>query len=97
MWARWFSETTKGVFLDLLVRFTTTFFRFAHIFFISAASKFESSQRCSYFEIGAVLWVSRIWAFMKYFQMAGAVLEQRGHAIGTFEHGEDGVDSAATP
>jgi hypothetical protein len=96
MWARWFSETTKGGFLDFLVRFATTFFRFVHIFFISAASKFESSQRCLYFEIGAVLWFSWIWVFIKYFQMAGEVLEQRGHAIGTFEHGEDGDDSAAT-
>jgi hypothetical protein len=28
--------------------------------------------------------------------MAGAAFEQRGHAIGTFEQGEDGEDSAAT-
>jgi hypothetical protein len=36
MWARWFSETCKGGTFDFLVRFTTTFFRFAHSFFISA-------------------------------------------------------------
>ena len=36
---------------------------------------------------------------MKYFQTAGDVLEQRGHAIGTFEHrdGEEDEDSAAAP
>jgi hypothetical protein len=55
------------------------------------------ASKGSYFEIGADLWVSWKWAFIKYFQMAGAALEQRGHAIGTFEHGEDGEDSVATP
>ena len=93
MWARWSSETTKGGFFDFLVRFTTMFF---HIFFISTVSKFENFQRCSYFEIGADLWVSWKWALIKYFQTAGAVFEQREHATGTFEHGEDGEDSAAT-
>ena len=32
--ARWCSETTNGGIFDFLVRLTTTFFRFAHIFLI---------------------------------------------------------------
>jgi len=74
----------------------TTCFRFAHIFFISAVSKFESFQRFSYVEMGADLCASWKWAFIKYFQIAGAVFEQRGQVMGTFEHGEEGDDSAAT-
>jgi hypothetical protein len=96
MWARWLSETSKGGFLDFFICVTTTFFHFAHIFFISAVLKFERFQRCSYFEIGANSWVSWKWAFIKYFQMAGVAFEQRGHALGTFEHGEDGEDLAVT-
>lgn len=95
-WARWLSETTKGGIFDFLVHFTTMCCRFAQIFFISAISKFEIFQRCSYFEIGADLCVSWKCDFIKYFQMAGAVLEHRGQVIGTFEHGEEGDDAATT-
>ena len=70
------------------------FFHFAHIFFISVISKLEIIQRCLYFEISANLWASWKWAFIKYFQTAGAVFEQSGHVTGTFKHGKDGDDSA---
>ena len=96
MWAWWFSETTKGGILDFLLRFVTTIIRFAHIVFISAVSKFESFQRCSYLASGADLWDSWKWDFIKYFQTVGSAFEHKGQAIGTFEHGEAVEDSAAT-
>jgi len=95
-WVQWLSETTRDGAIDFLVRFMTTVFRFTHIFFISTISKVESFQRCSYVEIGTDLWASRKWAFKKYFQTAGEVLEQRGQVMGTFEQGEEADDSAAT-
>jgi hypothetical protein len=82
--------------IDFLVRFTTTLFRFAHIFFISTISKVESFQRCSYVEIGTDLWTSWKWPFIKYFQTAGEVFEQSRQVMGTFEQGEEVDDSAAT-
>jgi hypothetical protein len=36
------------------------------------------------------------WPFMKYFQIAGLDFGQMGQWMGTFEHGDEDVDSAAT-
>ena len=95
--ARWSSEMVRGGIFDFLVRFTVTFVRFAQIRFISVTSNFVSFQMFSYCANGAFGCFCWKWILKKYLQIAGSDLGHRGQCIGTLEHGEDAVDSDATP